>query len=480
VRNRKLLVTCLASAFSAQASAANIVIDPGVGFDDPTPSVLSQKGNNPGATLGAMRLIVFEKAANIWGATLNSNVTITVHADFIDSLGCTGNSAMLGFAGPTSAVANFAGGEANVVYPIALAESLSGTNLNNDAPEINASFNEKIDSDSNCLGGGGFYYGLDNNAPAGTYPIFATILHEMGHGLGFLSLVGSDGSLFGNMVGTFSRQLRDVEIDKSWADMNNPERRASQLNEPNLVWAGPKATADIDQHLRPSPEMRINAPGSGVFDVVAGEQTADIPNGSLTAPVVNGNSLTAIDSAPANGCSQISFDASLLNGKIVLFDATNACPPIIQAVFSQFAGAAGVIIASTSGTGLPDLRGLIGNEVLIPYVGAQRSAAVQLRANIVSANVTLSNSTTKFAGVNEGHIKMYAPAELEQGSSVSHWSRTASPNLLMEPVLGSLDFESVDLTAAAFSDIGWSVNIPGAGLNVSEQASDVIFESQFD
>jgi hypothetical protein len=31
----------------------------------------------------------------------------------------------------------------------------------------------------------------------------------------------------------------------------------------------------------------------------------------------------------------------------------------------------------------------------------------------------------------------------------------------MEPVLGALTFENVDLTAAAFRDIGWSVNIPG-------------------
>ena len=52
---------------------------------------------------------------------------------------------------------------------------------------------------------------------------------------------------------------------------------------------------------------------------------------------------------------------------------------------------------------------------------------------------------------------MFAPAVFESGSSVSHWSKTASPNLLMEPVLSGLDFADVDLTAAAFKDIGWSV-----------------------
>ena len=34
----------------------------------------------------------------------------------------------------------------------------------------------------------------------------------------------------------------------------------------------------------------------------------------------------------------------------------------------------------------------------------------------------------------------------------------------MEPVLSGLDFAEVDLTAAAFKDIGWSVNIPGEKL----------------
>ena len=56
---------------------------------------------------------------------------------------------------------------------------------------------------------------------------------------------------------------------------------------------------------------------------------------------------------------------------------------------------------------------------------------------------------------------MYAPPVLEPGSSVSHWSDSASPDLLMESKLGALDYADVDLTAAAFRDIGWSVNIPG-------------------
>ena len=70
------------------------------------------------------------------------------------------------------------------------------------------------------------------------------------------------------------------------------------------------------------------------------------------------------------------------------------------------------------------------------------------------------------AAENNGSAGNVTVARLDPGSSVSHWSRTASPDLLMEPVLGDLDFADVDLTAAAFRDIGWSVNIPGEDLEV--------------
>src|SRR6185436_6285672 len=80
--------------------AATIVIQnndaAGVGFNDPTP--VAPVGGNPGTTLGQQRLNAFQFAANIWGATLNSNATITVKADWV-SLSCTQTTAVLGSAG---------------------------------------------------------------------------------------------------------------------------------------------------------------------------------------------------------------------------------------------------------------------------------------------------------------------------------------------------------------------------------------------
>ena len=74
--------------------AATIVIqngDPaGVGFNDAT--VVAPVGGNTGTTLGQQRLIAFQYAANIWGATITSSVPIVVLATW-EPLSCTATGA---------------------------------------------------------------------------------------------------------------------------------------------------------------------------------------------------------------------------------------------------------------------------------------------------------------------------------------------------------------------------------------------------
>ena len=474
---RKLLTFVMTVIFATQASAATFVIqnndDPNEGFNDPLPPTnANQKGNNPGTTLGEMRLNVFQAAADVWGGILNSNITITVGASF-EELFCSASSATVGSAGSNGSSANNAGLEPNIAYPIALAESLIDSNINDSSVEITASFNSLLDSDPTCLGGGGFYYGLDDNVPPGTSALYPVVLHELAHGLGFVSMtdVGSGGS--GAFIGaggfpdTFSSRLLDLDNGKTWDEMDNSERLASALNEPELVWEGPQATADRSEHLGFVPELVINAPApiTGTFEVVSGEKSATIPDGGVTAGIVDGNTFTDIDNNPATGCTQIGFGGTF-TGKIVLFDSTPDCSPSVIAFRTQFEGGLGLIVADTSGSGFPDMSGSITNPITIPYVGVEKSVADDLRANLATASVTLQNNPTTVLGENQGMVKMYAPAIYDSGSSVSHWSKTASPDLLMEPVLGDLDFADVDLTAAAFRDIGWSVNIPGEELEV--------------
>src|ERR1043166_6778466 len=145
-----------ASAHSATAATSVILNNDsaGVGFNDPTP--VSPVRNNTGTTLGQQRLNAFQFAANIWGATLNSSVTITIRANWA-SLGCSASSGTLGAAGTVSLFSNFQNApQANTWYPGALANALAGSDQNPNSPEIKAQFNTDL-GQSTCLGGTPFY-----------------------------------------------------------------------------------------------------------------------------------------------------------------------------------------------------------------------------------------------------------------------------------------------------------------------------------
>ena len=96
-------------ALAGAASAATITIinldGGGEGFNDPTPA--APVGGNPGTTIGAQRLYVFNYAAAIWGSILPSPVEIRINARF-DGQTCDAGGAVLGSAGAGSSNRDFA------------------------------------------------------------------------------------------------------------------------------------------------------------------------------------------------------------------------------------------------------------------------------------------------------------------------------------------------------------------------------------
>jgi hypothetical protein len=456
------LILFLAGFTCVPVQAATFVIanadSAGEGFNDPNaPAHANQIGNNPGATLGQLRLNLFNAAALVWGGLLSSNITITVSAQF-NALTCSQFSGQLGSAGATGSAAGFSGGLPSVAYHIALAESLANSNINNSTAEINATFNSSVDTNNvNCLGGGGFYYGLDGNAPAGTVDLFPVVLHELAHGLGFTSMAdvnpsGGTGNFTGSggFPDTFSRNLLDLETGKSWDAMTAGERLASALNDPDLVWKGAQVTANRDQFLGPAPEIVINAPGGivGTHQSVLGDEpTIVMPGGGVTAFMADGTGLVA------NPCADVPAGVT---GKILLYDSPVGCTPALVAYLAQLGLAVGVIIANTSASGLPNMAGQVSNQaVTIPYVGATQAVGGSLRTNIVTANTTIRNSASVLNGDNQGKLRMYAPSTFAPGSSVAHWASEARPDLLMERSKGLIAFNQVDLTTSAFADMGW-------------------------
>ncbi len=233
-------------AFGLSAQATQIVIanqdGAGEGFNDSTP--VEPVGGNPGTTLGQQRLIVFQHAAKVWQAVLDSTVTITVAAQF-DPLTCTASQAVLGSAGTTSIHRNFPGAaQANTWYPQALANSLAGSDLGASA-DISATFNADIDNNNNCLNNTNWYYGLDGNKPAGSIELFSVILHEIGHGLGFQTFVDlNTGARFNNLNDAYMLKLEDHSLSpaQTWDQLNNNGRLASASNTAYLHWVGQQVT----------------------------------------------------------------------------------------------------------------------------------------------------------------------------------------------------------------------------------------------
>src|ERR1041384_6333600 len=255
---------------SPSARAATIVIQnndqPSVGFNDPTPA--SPVGNNTGTTLGQQRLNAFQFAANIWGATLNSNVTITIQASWA-SLGCPADGPILGQAGTVSFFSNFPNApQGNTWYPGALANALSGNDLNPNSPEIKAQFNTDI-GQATCLGGTPFYLGLDNNFGSGI-DLVAVLMHEFAHGLGFQSFYNpKDGSEPSGFPGIYDFSLQDNSTSKTWNNMSNAERLTSATNTGNLVWIGTRSVNEA-RNVLGTARVIVNAPSAASI-IASGE-----------------------------------------------------------------------------------------------------------------------------------------------------------------------------------------------------------------
>ncbi|HJU41071.1 MAG TPA: hypothetical protein VJ724_15990 [Tahibacter sp.] len=293
----------LAFAVGGAAHAATITIvsadGAGEGFNDAS-APPANAGCNAGETLGACRLRVFNVAATQWGALLVSNVPILVSAK-MDPQTCTQNSATLGSAGPVNAFANFTNRpRANTSYVVALANSYAGSDLSAGNPDINATFNVSIDT--GCFGNRpGWWYGTNPNvAPlANRLPLLPVVFHELAHGLGFSSLYdGATGAALTSQPPIWGAYLYDLEASLRWNQMTDGQRAASAINDPDLVWAGPKTSRWGEALLTAGRQggcVRMHAPATFVAgSSVSHFSTATTPN-LLMEPALNTSLFDKVD-----------------------------------------------------------------------------------------------------------------------------------------------------------------------------------------
>lgn len=237
-----VLVLC---AVAAPVRGATVRViprdDPGEGFNDPTP--VTPVGGNSGTTLGEQRRIAFEHAAQLWAAQVVSPVEIRVSADFDPTLDCTANATTLGLAGPVSVFFDFAGApDAGTYYPSALADALAGVDMAPDEDDIAATFNSAFGT--TCPFPAGWYYGLDGQPPGDDSDFVTVVLHELGHGFGFLTFVDVDtGQRYRNHDDVFMRFLLDARTGLTFDAMTDAQRRAATEATGSLVWNGANVTA---------------------------------------------------------------------------------------------------------------------------------------------------------------------------------------------------------------------------------------------
>jgi hypothetical protein len=481
-----IAAACALTCLGAQAATINITSrDPaGLGFNDPTP--VAPVGGNMGTTLGEQRWNVYKYVAHVWEQALQSDVTINVSAGW-EALSCTSTQATLGSASAWNIWYNFPGGKPNTWYPQALANKLAGVNLSAGQPDdgsgygnvdIKTQFNANLGK-TGCLDNTPFYLGLDGKAGS-QINFVETLLHELGHGLGFavISVNTSTGNRI-NAAGTaytsdglpsvWEQFMYDNKIGKTWLNMTSAERKTSAVSNLQLAWIGPNAVAGAPM-LSHMPVVKSTSPGpGGTFNMDYATATfGPLPPASGTLGALAVVATQSGETGP--GCDPYNAaNTAAVKGKVALV-YRGTCAFTQKVKNAQNAGAVAVLLANNT-TGIQPPGGS-DSTIVIPAVGISQADGDALKAAVPAAlaygtrsspgSVTIATGTdpVRIAGADTaGRPLLYTPSVLAPGSSVSHWDVTASPNLLMEPNINpdlGLNLSApYDLTLPVLKDIGW-------------------------
>lgn len=189
------------------------------------------------ASFPAAARTAFEDAVDIWESLVTSPVPVYVYAEWAPLA-----PNQLGGAGPESIYRNFAGApKVDTWYPAALAEKLYGANLsaNPTDADIGATFNSAFPD---------WYFGTDGNPGVNQVDFLSVVLHELGHGLGFLGYMNAD-----NNTETASAEysgspfvynhFTENSAGTNLLDITNPATLYDELTGGNIYFDGPNARA---------------------------------------------------------------------------------------------------------------------------------------------------------------------------------------------------------------------------------------------
>ena len=134
--------------------------------------------------------VAFQYAVDIWAALLQTSVPVRINATFRDLGGVEGGFITLGTAVPGNRIVLIG---YDVWMVGALADTIAGRDTYPGPADLIATFNSNDEVS--------WYYGTDGNTPSGQSDFVSLVLHEIGHGLGFISLARVDETINNVMEG---------------------------------------------------------------------------------------------------------------------------------------------------------------------------------------------------------------------------------------------------------------------------------------
>ncbi|MEY4969995.1 MAG: hypothetical protein RLZZ277_226 [Actinomycetota bacterium] len=174
----------------------------------------------------------FQAAVDIWSANFSSSVPVTIDATWTR----IGTFGVLGSARPGSYFSGFdKAPDSSLWYPSALANALAGKDLDTRQSEIIIQVNSLAEWNTRN----------DGLSHPNEYDLQSVFLHEMGHGLGFLSTDSYD-SFFGygsiDQPTPFDAYVQ-VEDGRRLSDLPTPSIELGKALTSPLVWSGPLGIA---------------------------------------------------------------------------------------------------------------------------------------------------------------------------------------------------------------------------------------------
>ena len=173
-----------------------------------------------------------QAAVDVWAANFDSSVPIKVEATW----GRSAVYGLLGSARPGNYFNNFVNApDATLWYPSALANALAGRDLDKNNPEIIIQVNSAAPWDTRN----------DGKPSPSEYDLQSVFIHEIGHGLGFLSTDSYDPFFgFGSIEQPtpFDAYLQ-LDDGRRLSDLPSPSLELGLALKNNLSWSGPKGIA---------------------------------------------------------------------------------------------------------------------------------------------------------------------------------------------------------------------------------------------